>query len=112
MPPRCHDLAQFGDVGGRRNAAERGRCAAEKAAETRREMAVAGEPRIERDGGEIVAAVENGIQRVRQPFVQHIIVDRGADRVAKHMTEMKRRQVRDFGKLGDVPPVRRRRRLP
>jgi hypothetical protein len=52
MPPRCHDLAQFGDVGGRRNAAERGRGAAEKAAETRREMAVAGEPRIERDGGE------------------------------------------------------------
>ena len=62
---RCHDLAQFGDVGSRRNAAKRGRGAAEEASEPRREMAVAGKARIERDGGEIVAAVENGIQRMR-----------------------------------------------
>src|SRR5438128_4253372 len=90
-PLRCHDLAQFGDMGGRRNAAKRGRGAAEEASETRREMTVAGKARIERDGGEIVAVVENGIQRMRQPFVQHVIVDRGADRVAKDMAEMKRR---------------------
>ena len=66
-------------MGRGRDPAQRGRGAAEEAAESRGKMAVAGKSGIERDGGEIVAAVEHGIQRMRQPLMQDIVVDRGAD---------------------------------
>src|ERR1700704_6053049 len=95
-------------MGGSGDAAQRSRGAAEEAAEAGCEMAVAGKPGIERDRGEIVAAVEHGIQRMRQPFMQDIVVDRGADAVAKYVAEMERRQVRDLGEPRDIPFSRRR----
>ena len=71
-------------------------------------MAVAGKAGVQRDGREIVAAVENGIQGMRQPLMQDIIVDGSADRLAKHVTEMKGRHISDIGKLGDAPFPRAR----
>src|ERR1043165_5105563 len=56
----CHDLAQFGKLCRGGGAAERGRGAAEEAAEARGEMAVAREAGIECDGGQIVAANQDG----------------------------------------------------
>ena len=58
-------------------------------------MAVASEACIERDRGQIVAAIEHGIERPRQPLVQHVIVDRRADHLVEHVAEMERRQVCD-----------------
>src|SRR6516164_10643008 len=63
--PRCHDLAQFGKFSGGRRPAQRGRRAAEEALEARGEMAVAGKAGIERDRGQVVAAVEHGVERLR-----------------------------------------------
>src|ERR1044072_795512 len=103
--PRCHDLAQFGEAGGGRRAAQFSRRAAEEAAEARGEMAVAGKAGIERDGREIVIAIEHGIQRLRQTFLQHVVVDRGADHLAEYMAEMERREVCEPCQPLDAPLV-------
>src|SRR5258708_33922679 len=103
MPARCHDLAQFGDLRRPRGSPQRQRRAAEKAAEAGRKMAVAVEPGIERDSREIVAAVEYGIQRLRQPFVQDVGIDRGSDHLAEGAAEVKRGEGRDLGKASEAP---------
>src|SRR5579885_2804555 len=71
---RCHDLAQFGKLCRGGGAAKRGRGAAEEAAEARGEMAVAGEAGIECDGGQIVAAIEHGVERLREALMHDVVV--------------------------------------
>src|SRR5262245_2678119 len=86
--PRCHDLAQVGELAGARGTTERERRAAEEGTEARGEMAVAGKAGIERDGRQVVVTIEHGIQRLRQTFLQHVVVNRGADHLPKHVAEM------------------------
>ena len=44
----------------------------------------------EEHADQAIAAIEHGIQRMGQPLVQDIVVDRGADTVAKHVAEVER----------------------
>src|ERR1700760_2744902 len=83
---RCHDLAQFGNMGGRRNAPQRRRRIAEKAAEARGEVTVACKSGVERDRGEVVVAIQYRIQRSRKAFAQDIVVNRDPDHFAKYVT--------------------------
>src|SRR5438046_2458300 len=95
-------------MGGGRGAPERCRGTAEETAEARGKVAVAGKSGVERDGREVAAAIEHGVQRMRQPLMQHVFVDRGPDHLAKHMAEMERRKVRNCCQLCDAPFVGRR----
>jgi hypothetical protein len=81
---RCHDLAQFGNMGGSHNAPQRRRRVAEKAAEARGEVTVACKSGVERDRGEVVAAIQYRIQRSRKVFAQDI--NRDPDHFAKYVT--------------------------
>src|SRR5690242_11771402 len=91
---RCHDLAQFGHAAPARAPAQLRRRAAEKTSEARREMAVAGKAGLERDGGQIAAVLDNGIEARSKALAQHIVIDRDAGHLPKDVAEMKRRQVR------------------
>ena len=60
---------------------------------------------IERDGREIGTTVENGVQSVSKALVQNVVVDRRTDHLAKDVTQMKGRQVRDLCELCYIPFV-------
>jgi hypothetical protein len=62
-----------------------------KVSEARRKVAVACKSGIERDSREVAAAVKNGIKRVREALMQHIVVDRGANHLAKDVAQMEGR---------------------
>ena len=83
--PRCHDLAKVVDPCGVCRSPQRYRRTAEKPPKPRGEMTMAGESGIEGDAGDVLVAVHNGIQRLRQPLTQHIVVERSADKPAKHV---------------------------
>src|SRR6516225_2577461 len=92
---RCHDLAQLilrnsWGAAGRRDAPDLIRCRTEKAAETRGKMTVAGKAGVEGDGRQIGAPLQHGVQRVSETFAQHVVVDRGARDLSKHVAEVKR----------------------
>lgn len=71
-------------------------------------MAVAGKSGIERDGREIIAAVEHGIERAGEALAQDIVINGSAGRLAKHVTQVKRRQIGDPREPCDDPFVGRR----
>ena len=66
-------------------------------------MAVTGKAGVERDSAVVVVAVGSGIESLRRALAQHVVVDRRAGDPAKHMAQMKRRQISDPAELRDAP---------
>src|SRR5262249_60520423 len=74
-----------------------GRRAAEEAPEAGGEMAMAGEAGLERNRCEITAAIEDGIERLRETLAHDIVMDGAAGQLAEHVAKMKRRQISHIG---------------
>jgi hypothetical protein len=49
-------------------------------------VAVAGKPGVERDRREVVAAVENGLERTREALPHDIVVDGRTDHLTEDVT--------------------------